>query len=308
MIIIDHPDMIPAKSLVAGIGFFDGVHLGHRYLIDNIRKTAREKGLSSAVITFRRHPREVLDKSYSLQLVSTFEERIRHLSATGVDYCIVLDFTLEISRFSARNFLELLVKHYGVAILYVGYDHRFGHNRSEDFYDYVQYGKELDIEILRADVYSPDGMHVSSSEIRRLLALGRVDEVGRLLTYHYTLRGRVVEGHRLGRKIGFPTANLQIEDSCKVIPANGVYAVWVVTEENKRYMGMLNIGTRPTVDNSNQRSIEVNLFDFSGNLYGSGLEIEFVSFIRPERRMRGIDELKDQLQKDKEYTRGILLN
>ena len=308
MKIIEKPNIISPGMLVAGIGFFDGVHLGHQALIGNIVQTARERNMSSAVVTFRCHPRQVLHNNYCPHLINSFEEWMQHLSETELDYCIVLDFTQDMSMLSARQFISFLAEDYGISCLYVGYDHRFGHNRLEGFSDYVRYGKELGVDIIRAQAYHPGGKHVSSSVVRTLLSQGKVEEAASLLTYSYCLEGEMIEGHKLGRELGFPTANLTFTDNNKIIPANGVYAVRVQLPNGSLKNGMLNIGTRPTVSNGSDRSIEVNLFDFSGNLYGCVLKVFLIAFLREEERFSNIEKLIAKIQKDKEHTLRILLS
>lgn len=263
MIVIDRNGQKECpQALAATIGFFDGVHLGHRFLIDQLKKVADERGLPSAVITFRTHPRAVLHDDYQPKLLNTWEEKLAQLATTGVDYCLVLDFTLELSRFSAAEFItKILAEAFRVKALLIGYDHRFGHDRAEGFDQYVVYGKALGMDVIQALPYDNGQTKVSSSEVRRLLAEGEVKQAAVLLSYPYSLKGKIVKGHQVGRTIGFPTANLSVEDSRKILPGNGVYAVWAVLS-GKRYKGMLSIGNRPTLDDGNSQSIEVYLLDF----------------------------------------------
>lgn len=308
MQIIEHPHTITQPGSVAGIGFFDGVHLGHRSLITSIISKAKERRMASGVITFRTHPREILNSDYCPQLINTFEEKIKHLSETGLDYCIVLDFTPEMSQMSAFDFIRFLIDNYSLGCLFIGYDHRFGHNRVEGFEDYAKYGQMLGIEVLQAEMCMPEGKHVSSSAVRRLISEGNVTEAAQLLTYPYTLQGHVVSGHRIGRTIGFPTANIEVDNPQKIVPANGVYAVRIKVNGEKSYSGMVNIGKRPTVHTDGATCIEAHLFDFSGNLYGQSIEIRFIAHLRSERKMNGLEELTAQLQKDKEHAISILLH
>ena len=310
MQIIEQPHTIIETGIVAGIGFFDGVHSGHRSLISNIISTAQSRGMSSAVITFRNHPREVLHSDYCPQLINTFEEKINNLSETGLDYCIVLDYTVEMSQMSAFEFIEFLIDNYSLKGLFIGYDHRFGHNRSEGFDDYAKYGKILGIDVLQAKMYMPGEKHinVSSSVIRKLINEGNVSEAALLLNHPYALQGYVISGYQIGRKIGFPTANIAINNLHKIIPANGVYAVRIIVNRKYHYNGMVNIGNRPTVHSDGEICIEAHLFDFSGNLYEQYIEIQFIARLRSEKKMNGLKELTDQLQKDKEHAMNILLN
>ena len=308
MIVIDRNGQKECpQALAATIGFFDGVHLGHRFLIDQLKKVADERGLPSAVITFRTHPRAVLHADYQPKLLNTWEEKLAQLATTGVDYCLVLDFTLELSRFSAAEFItKILAEAFRVKALLIGYDHRFGHDRAEGFDQYVVYGKALGMEVIQALPYDNGQTKVSSSEVRRLLAEGEVNQASVLLSYPYSLKGKIVKGHQVGRTIGFPTANLSVEDSRKILPGNGVYAVWAVLS-GKRYKGMLSIGNRPTLDDGNNQSIEVYLLDFSGDLYGKEIEVSFVSKIRDNRKFPSLLALKSQLEQDRQTVSECLI-
>jgi riboflavin kinase/FMN adenylyltransferase len=290
------PEHLP---LVATIGFFDGVHTGHRFLISRVKEEAAGRGLPAAVITFPVHPRKVLQKDYQPALLCGYDEKIERLASTGIDYCICLDFTVEISGLSARLFMrDILKEKFSVDTLVIGYDHRFGYNREDDFYDYQRYGNELGINVVESKIL-PGLDHVSSSRIRRLLGEGYIRKAAKLLSYNYTISGKIVEGFKMGRTIGFPTANIQVWETYKVIPASGVYAVYVHVDGN-RYEGMLYIGKRPTLHNSDNISVEVNLFDFDGDLYNKSLTAEFLDFIRPDEKFPDIETLKDNIRKDEE--------
>lgn len=287
-------------ELVATIGFFDGVHRGHRFLIDRVIEEAQRSGMSSAVITFDRHPREVLQTDYQPDLLSTLDEKLLLLSKTHVDNTVVLHFDASMAALTAHDFMrDVLQGQLKVRKLIIGYDNRFGHNRSEGFDDYVRYGKELGIEVIRADAFLPDDVRVSSSVIRTCLREGRVEEANRLLGYDYTIESRIVSGYQNGRKMGFPTANLDVTRCQQLLPASGVYAVLVRLKDSVGWKrGMMNIGHRPTF-NGRTTSMEVNLFNFSGDLYGQELLVSFISKIRDERKFDSIDALAEQLQHDK---------
>ena len=283
----------------ATIGFFDGVHRGHRFLLEQVKEEAAGKGLCPSVITFPTHPRQVLQPDFHPQLLSTPEEKLHLLEEAGIANCILLPFTAELSRLSAKEFMLLLRTEYNVRTLVIGYDHRFGHNRLESFEDYVRYGQELDIDIVQARAYTQENAKVSSSAIRELLSQGEVHTASRLLGYPYPLEGTVTDGYRVGRKIGFPTANLRIDHPFKLVPAEGVYAVKVEVE-GQQHLGMLNIGHRPTLNNGADRSIEVHILDFAGDIYRQNIRIEFLRFLRPETKFASIQELISQIEKDKE--------
>ena len=294
---------------VATIGFFDGVHRGHRFLIDQVRREAAARGLESAAVTFPVHPRQVLQSDYRPKLLTTPQEKLALLAETGIDTCILLDFTPHLASLSAREFMEVLKNRYRIRALVIGYDHRFGHNRSEDFGDYVRYGRELGIDIRPAEAFrlpdAPGGEPVSSSLIRRLLLAGDVAQAATCLGYPYFLNGTVVSGRRIGHQLGYPTANLRPDHPDKLIPANGVYAVRVETE-GRTYGGMLNIGRRPTLDNGDDRSIEVHIFDFDRDIYHEPLRLSFIRRIRAEQKFASVDQLTEQLHRDATAIRALL--
>lgn len=298
-------DIHPQSPMVATIGFFDGVHLGHRFLINQVKAAAAQAGWQSSIITFPVHPRQVIQSEFQPQLLSSPKEKIELLAATGIDNCILLPFTQELSKLTAREFMQLLYTRYNVRMLVIGYDHRFGHNRTETFEDYCRYGKELGIHIMQATAYTQEQDKVSSSAIRRALQTGDIRTATKFLGYPYFLEGTVVDGYKVGRKIGFPTANLQVDFPNKLIPSVGVYAVWV-SVGGKQWKGMLNIGHRPTLNNGTNLSIEVHILDFEGDIYRQKMRIEFIDFLRPETKFSSVDELIEQMKKDKEATIRVL--
>lgn len=286
------------KPNVAAIGFFDGVHLGHRYLIEQVKEEAAKREMHTALITFPIHPRKVMNAEYKPELLTSFDEKSELLETTGIDYCFSLDFTSEISQLTAYNFMRSILKErYNIKVLVIGHDHRFGHNRSEGFNDYCRYGKELGIEVVQARAYHSNEVTISSSVIRRLLHAGNVSQAASYLGYDYFLDGTVIDGYKVGRTIGFPTANLNVRDEDKLIPADGVYAV-KVTVSDTTYVGMLNIGHRPTINNGHHRSIEVHILHFHSNIYNQPIRISFVQHIRPEMKFSGKEQLIEQLYKD----------
>jgi riboflavin kinase/FMN adenylyltransferase len=294
------------EKLVATIGFFDGVHLGHRYLISELKEIAAQSGLPSAVITFPQHPRAVLHAEYQPKLLNTYSEKVELLSKTGIDYCIVLDFTLELSQLTAKEFItEVLARKLHVETLLIGYDHRFGHNREDGFEDYVAYGKDCNMKVIKASRYSEGEEAVSSSEIRRLISSHNVEEAAHLLTYPYSLKGKIVNGYKVGRTLGFPTANIHVEEPCKIIPAAGVYAVWVFLNGQK-HKGMLYIGDRPTLNNGNNISMEVNILDFSGNIYNNEISVAFIHYVRADIKFDTLEALTLQLKHDRETVDKLL--
>ena len=291
--------------VVASIGFFDGVHLGHRYLIEQVKEEAARQGICSAVITFPVHPRQVMNADYQPELLTSYEDKLKLLADTGIDYCIVLDFTPDIAKLTAWEFMNTILKErYSVQGLVIGHDHRFGHNRSEGFEEYCSFGNKLGINVVRAHACVIDNVTVSSSVIRRLLHACDITSANHYLGYSYSLEGVVVGGHRIGRTLGFPTANLRVDQACKLIPGEGVYAVRV-TVAGSDYAGMLSIGHRPTLNNGNDRSIEVHILNFHSDIYNFPIKLSFVRFIRPDLKFPTIEELRMQLVEDKKTTEHI---
>ena len=290
---------LPDKQVVATVGFFDGVHQGHRFLIEQLQAEAQRQRLPSAVITFPVYPGKVLNPERQLQLLSSFDEKLQLLSATGVDYCYVLDFSIALSRLTAQEFInQTLFEGMRVAGLLVGYDHRFGKDRTESIDEYIGYGQQVGMQVTPANPLLINNEYVSSTRIRKLLSMGSVEEAHQLLSYPYRLTGRVVKGNQIGHSIGFPTANIDLSGSEKIIPAVGCYVVRVYVGAQK-HKGMLYIGRRPTIEGVDELRVEVNLLHFSGNLYGQTLTVEFLRFIRNDQKFNSLEELKTQLNSDR---------
>ena len=286
---------------VATIGFFDGVHRGHLHLLKQVLEVANNSNLASMVVTFAQQPRHVVShETNCFFLLNTTSEKIRLLQQTGINYCEVMEFTPELASLTAYEFMQLLHNEYQVQALVIGYDHRFGHNRSEGFDDYVRYGQILGIEVIQATEFPA----VSSSKIRNLLLSGDLEAANQILGYHYMIEGKVVNGFHVGHTIGFPTANLQVASE-KLIPANGVYAVWVKLDD-KLHQGMLNIGNRPTLANGDERSIEVHIFNFSEYIYNKVLCLSLVKRTRGEVRFASKEQLMLQLRQDAVDIKKIL--
>lgn len=299
-----------SAACVATVGMFDGVHRGHQHVIGQVVEKARETGISSTVITFDKVPRQVLDPSFRPQLLTTLEEKETIIRQLGVDVLAVLPFTREMAGLSAQAFMkQVLHEQLRTEVLVTGYDNRFGHDRTEGFDDYVRYGRELGMEVLRGDAQlMDDGQRpVSSSVIRQLLAEeGRVDLMPHYLTRLYQLRGTVAPGEHIGHRLGYPTANLEVDEADKLIPAPGVYAVWATIEgEQQPRAAMMNIGNRPTF-HGHRQTLEVNILDFEGDLYGQVMTVSFVERLRAERRFDSPEALAVQLEADKEQVKQIL--
>lgn len=280
------------EGYVATIGMFDGVHRGHQFVLQHVVDEARQRGLQSMAITF--------DKTGPETLTPLAQKRIL-LMKTGIDRIEVLTFNDALKHMTARQFMQQVLRdEYGVKVLLTGYDNRFGYNRLEGFDDYVRYGKELGIEVtsLPPAPSKRKGSCVSSSLIRELIAEGNISEANELLGYPYTLLGSVEHGEHIGTKLGFPTANIVIEDQCQLVPATGAYAVKIRMENSVEWKhGMMNIGTRPTFDGQRQ-TMEVNVFRLKENLYGQQLQVAVVERLRGEQRFDSIEALKEQLQQD----------
>jgi len=299
-------DFIKLEHVVATIGTFDGVHLGHQKILSTLISTAKLKSSPSVVITFWPHPRQVLQPdNKSLKILYTLPERIELLKDLGIDHLIVIPFDIAFSKTSSQDFVtKIIMEIIGANTLILGYDHRFGNNRSGSF-EYLQthadsYGLTL-IEISRQDI---DAVGISSSRIREAIAKGEIEEANRLLGHSFHLTGKVIQGDMIGRKIGFPTANVMLGDAHKTIPPDGVYAVWV-THADIQYKGMMNIGYRPTVNGAIHR-LEVHILDFNLDIYDQEIKITFKEKLRDERKFEGLALLMEQLQKDKLATISVL--
>lgn len=305
-VIRDIADFPKLSFPVVTSGTFDGVHVGHQKILQRVKERARQSNGQSVVITYWPHPRLVLfPEDNDLKLLSTIEERIEQLRSYGIDYLLIIPFTKEFSRLSSRTFIsDVLVKTLHTKVLVIGYDHRFGKNREGSFEHLkarsAQYGFEVE-EIPRQDV---DDIGVSSTKIRKAIESGDIPTANRYLGHTYSLTSVVEEGNKLGRTIGYPTANLALPPSHKLIPANGVYAVWVKLD-NERFPGMMNIGTRPTVDGTHL-TLEVNILNFNRDIYGYTLTVEFVEQLRKEQKFADLEALKAQLAKDREATERVL--
>lgn len=286
--------------MVIATGFFDGVHIGHRFVIERLVNAARERDDQSMVVTFWPHPRNVLqDDARNLRLLTSLEEKKALLRGLGVDHVEVLPFTKEFSRLTTREyFRDVLITRFGAKAILIGYDNRMGCDpQTPESIEKVAQDEGLDV-IRLGSVASPAGVTVSSTKIRDAVAAGQMEAAAAMLGYEYSLLGVVVAGNRLGRTIGFPTANIQLYEPLKLLPGNGVYSVDAETL-GRKFKGMCNIGVRPTVRAGGQRTIETNIFDFDEDIYGLDLKVTFHHKIRDERRFDSIDALQAQLAADK---------
>ncbi|WP_143961459.1 bifunctional riboflavin kinase/FAD synthetase [Litoribacter populi] len=293
------------KNAVVTSGTFDGVHLGHQKILSRIREIANQADGETVLITFWPHPRLVLyPNEHNLRLLSTFEEKSKQLREFGLDYLVTIPFTKAFSQLTSEEFIQkILIEKLKTKKLVIGYDHRFGKNREGGFEhlkeNIVKYGFELE-EISREDI---DQVGISSTKIRKALEEGRIETANEYLGRPYELNGIVIKGQQIGRSIGFPTANIHIPNDYKLIPSDGVYAVNAIVGE-QQYEGMLNIGNRPTV-NGQSKTVEVHLFNFSDNLYDERITINFVHYLRPEKKFPNLEALKAQLIEDKMSAENI---
>ena len=289
--------------VVAATGFFDGVHRGHRAVLEKISSLAKEQGEASAVITLWPHPRTVLQQDAAkFRLLNSLEEKIALIKSFGIDEVFTLKFDKEFASQSTEEyFREYLIKRLKVKTLVIGYDHRVGSDINQTQEEMMAIARELGINPVRVDEYTENesGLVISSTKIREMLLAGDMATANNLLGYRYGVEGVVVEGMKIGRAIGFPTANMRLYEPLKVLPSDGVYAVWVQTS-GKTYRGITNIGIRPTVGINNERTIETHILDFDEDIYGLSIKLEFVAKMRDEVTFSSLDDLKAQLHKDRD--------
>lgn len=286
-------------SYAATIGFFDGVHRGHQFLLHQVVTEAERRGLQSMAITFRQHPRRTLQSDWQPQLLSTPSDKRAAILACGINRCEMLDFTLEMSRLTSAEFMRICLKEQlGVKVLVIGYDHHFGSDVHATFADYLRMGNSLGIEVVAAEKFADDDIAVSSSVVRRHLLEGNVHEAATALGRPYTLSGHVTAGFQIGRTLGFPTANIVPDNPELLVPARGVYAVYACTQDGTPHPAMLNIGLRPTFSNAPAVTIEAHLLHFTGNLYGQRLTLHFIERLRSEQAFSSAEALRSQLADD----------
>ncbi len=295
----------PFQACVATMGFYDGMHLGHKYLIDSLQQLADKKRMPALTLSLWPHPRKVLHSDYCPSLLSTEEEKKTLLRNSGADRVEILPFDSAMAALSPRDFMaQVLRDRYHVRCLLMGYDHRFGHNGNKlSFEDYVQLGQELGIEVLRAEPYYLNGQLLSSSYVRRCLLDAKLEEANAALGYPYSLQGEVCKGYGNGHKLGFPTANLRLDPE-KLLPAKGVYAVNVMLQ-GKQYQGMLNIGRRPTFCQDGATTVEVHIIGFDRAIYHEQLRVELLHYLRCEKSFDSPEALQAQLKEDKEKCLAI---
>ena len=308
MEVIHNIENISIKKPIAAIGIFDGVHLAHQKIIERLNQRAKEYAGSSVIITLWPHPKHIIKSKdhFELKLLTTLDEKINILEAFGIQYLVVLEFNMKLARLSFEDFTkQILCDKLGINHLIVGFNHQFGKNRQGNFEKLENLKGRCHFGLEQIEPFLFENEKVSSSLIRNLVKEGDVLGTAKILGRPYEITGIVGSGNRIGREIGFPTANIKIDDEHKLIPKTGVYAVNIILG-NKIYKGMLNIGTRPTVDSKGQQVIEVNIFDFDENIYDQKASVKFIERIRDEIKFDNVNSLKSQLINDKETVKLVL--
>lgn len=291
--------------VIAATGFFDGVHLGHRAIIEQLCSVARAQNKKSAVVTFWPHPRAILQQdAFALRLLNSLDEKREILKSLGVDEIFVLPFCKEFSKLTSKEFLQqYLIEKYEVSGLVIGYDHKLGQDVSQTQEELIGVANSLGIEtFIIKEIFLGD-RSISSTKIRNTILEGGVLEASKMLGYFYSLKGVVVQGNKLGRTMGYPTANMQLYEPLKLLPGNGVYCVDVEVL-GEHYKGICNVGNRPTVGANNSKSVETHILDFDEDIYGLDIKIEFIEKIRDEKKFESINALKDQINLDEEFARN----
>lgn len=295
------------NKAVVTTGTFDGVHIGHRKILNRLIETAQKNGGETVLLTFYPHPRMVLNLDSDLQLLNTIEEKIDLLEKAGIDHLIIHPFTKKFSRISSLEFVrDILVNQIGTKKLVIGHDHHFGRNREGSFEHLKEFGPLYGFDVEEIPAQEIDDVNVSSTKIRKALLAGDVLTASQYLGHPYSISGTVVKGQQLGRDLGFPTANIEVDNQYKLIPGNGIYAVRV-KHSGKNYRGMMSIGIRPTiVDLEPKLSLEVNIFDFNESIYGQTLQVEFIEWIRAEKKFESLELLIQAIKEDQQKVERIL--
>lgn len=288
------------KKTIVTIGTFDGVHVGHKKILEKIIQNTNNSDYESLVLTFFPHPRTVLQTGTEMKQLNTIDEKSNLIEKAGIDNLVIHPFDKEFASLSAEEFVKkVLVDIFNIQKIVIGYDHRFGKNRTADINDLIAFGNQYNFEVEQISAEELNEVAVSSTKIRNALSDGNIELANSFLGYNYSINGTVVQGKQLGRTIGFPTANISINEDYKLIPNSGVYVVECKID-NQSYFGMMNIGTNPTVENTNQKQkLEVNIFDFDQDVYGKSINISFLKRIRSEQKFGSLDALKAQIANDK---------
>lgn len=298
-------DFTSTKKTILTLGTFDGVHIGHKKILNKLTQNTENEKYESLVLTFFPHPRMVLQEHSDIKLLNTIAEKINLLKKIGIENLVIHPFDETFSRLTAEEFVSsILVDRFHIQKIIIGHDHRFGRNRTADIDDLIAFGKQYDFEVEQISVQEINEISVSSTKIRNALLEGNMALANEYLGYEYVLTGIIIKGKQLGRTIGFPTANLKIEENYKLIPQNGVYIVKSIINQETVF-GMMNIGFNPTVDGQKQ-SIEIHYFDFNADLYNQKISVSILHRIRSEQKFESVELLKEQLEKDKKTTLNYL--
>jgi len=298
MKLIKDIENIKINNSVVTVGTFDGLHLGHQKIIETLNNRAKEIGSEASVFTFWPHPRFVLGKIDGLELLNTFEEKVELFKENGIDNLVSFEFTKEFANLTSREFVQqILVEKLKVKHLILGYDHHFGKNREGRFDKLKECADEFGFKIERVSALAKKNENISSTKIREAIKQGKIEKANSFLGYNYFIQGKVVKGNKIGRTIGFPTANIAVPQY-KLLPKSGVYSVKIKIENNN-YIGMMNLGLRPTIGNFDTKTLEVHIIDFDEDIYEKSIRIEIIKRIRDEKKFANIDELKLQLENDK---------
>ena len=303
----DLSDFVKVPNAIVTIGTFDGVHLGHQAILKDMVKTAKEIGGETVVITFHPHPRQVLNiNAANLRFITTQEDKLRHLEDSGVDNVVVVNFTKEFSCVSSEDFIcNYILKYINPVKLVIGYDHHFGNNRMGDFNLLNEMQNKYNFELQRIEAHDVENIAVSSTKIRHSLQQGDVERANALLGYQFSYVGKVVSGNKIGRELGYRTANIELEKEFRLIETAGVYATYV-DYDGKEYKSMTYIGKKPTVNNEEIENIEVHLFDFDSDLYDKVIKVRFVKRVRGEHKFESLQALKKQIEIDEKNIKEIL--
>ena len=296
-----------SEGSIVTIGTFDGVHLGHKQILKQLIDTSQQSKLKSVLLTFFPHPRMVLQPDISMHLIQTIEEREIALRKTGLDYLVIHPFSVKFSRLSADDYVkEILVEKLNVRKVVVGYDHRFGRNRTASLEDMYNYADIYDFEVIEIDVKKIKSTAVSSTKIRKAIEEGQIELANSYLGDPFTIEGVVVHGDKRGRELSYPTANIELQNKHKIIPKQGVYLIQS-DHDNQVVYGMMNIGTKPTFDTTNP-SIEVHFFDWNGDLYDQTLQVKLLKWVRAEQKFGSVEKLQTQIHADEKYCRSYIPN
>ena len=292
-------------NTILTIGTFDGVHLGHQKVLERLTNSAKENNLESTVLTFFPHPRTILNPNKPLKLINSVKERTELLNSSKVDNLIIHPFDKNFSELDPEKYVfEILVKKLKAKIILIGYDHKFGKNRTADITDLKIYGKKYGFKVIEIKAEEISNIAISSTKIRKAISEGNISAAKKYLGYDFSLSGKIVHGKSIGRTLGFPTANIEVKEEYKLLPKNGVYLIQSVINHNK-YFGMMNIGIKPTIKESS-KTIEVNFFDFEGDLYHKDINVNIKKFIRDEIKFDSLELLKSQILKDKINCNSII--